>query len=445
MLPISGSMRTLRLLLAVGLSLAPTLAATTPASAGGGAGMTLTATMDGQDQRLLVGTKHTVHIALADTPGEADLRDITISLKDLDPRPLPVTCRAGQNGHLSLEPDESVQCTAVVTAAVGFRTLIVRTTATVPSEGTLLRTVPLHYDGFMPPPPPPPRLPVFHAPLAPKPASGRPPHPPTFVPPPPLHPADPVDPPDPASGDPGKAPIAHGCLGDPGSEGNCCGAGKGGRDCCPGKAGSASDCCGPHAPGCCSAGAGSASDCCGPHAPGCCSAGAGSANGCCGPHAPGCCPAGAGSASDCCGPHAPGCCPAGAGSANGCCGPHAPECCSAGAGSANGCCGPHAPECCSAGAGSASDCCGPHAPGCCSGSGAGSTACCGPHSAGCCSGHSATGNSHCCGSTGKSGDCVKHGGLAFTGMSTPLLAGAASGGLVLVAGGLVLVRRFARR
>jgi len=30
-------------------------------------------------------------------------------------------------------------------------------------------------------------------------------------------------------------------------------------------------------------------------------------------------------------------------------------------------------------------------------------------------------------------------------MSTPMLAGAASGGLLLVAGGLVLMRRFAKR
>jgi hypothetical protein len=35
--------------------------------------------------------------------------------------------------------------------------------------------------------------------------------------------------------------------------------------------------------------------------------------------------------------------------------------------------------------------------------------------------------------------------LAFTGMSTPMLAGAASSGLLLVAGGFVLARRFARR
>ena len=179
-------MRTLRLLLAVGLSLAPTLAATaagtTPAFAGGGAGMTLTATMDGQDQRLLVGTRHTVHITLADTPGEADLRDITISLTDLDPHPLPVACPSGQNGHLSLEPDQSLECTSVVTAAVGHRTLVARATAHVPSEGTLVRTAPLHYDGFMPPPPPPPRLPVVHRPLAGDPAAGRPPHAPVLLP-----------------------------------------------------------------------------------------------------------------------------------------------------------------------------------------------------------------------------------------------------------------------
>lgn len=305
-------MRTLRLLLAVGLSLAPTLAATaagtTPAFAGGGAGMTLTATMDGQDQRLLVGTRHTVHITLADTPGEADLRDITISLKDLDPHPLPVTCPAGRNGHLSLEPDQSLQCTSVVTAAVGYRTLVARATAYVPSEGILVRTDPLHYDGFMPPPPPPPRLPVSHTPPAPRPdpAAGRPTHAPVFLPPPPLHPPGPADPPDPVVGDPGKAPSAppvrRGCVG-----------GGGANDCC-------------------------------------------------------------------------------------------------------------------------------------SGSAAGSNACCGPHPEECCSGHAAGSENRCCASARESGDCgTKRGGLAFTGMSTPMLAGAASGGLLLVAGGVMLMRRFAKR
>ncbi|ACU75637.1 hypothetical protein Caci_6796 [Catenulispora acidiphila DSM 44928] len=345
-------MRTLRLLLAVGISLAPALAATaagtTPAFAGGGAGMTLTATMDGQDQRLLVGTRHTVHITLADTPGEADLRDITISLTDLDPSPLPVVCPAGRNGHLSLEPDQSLQCTSVVTAAVGFRTLVARATASVPSEGTLVRTAPLHYNGFMPPPPPRP-VPVAHAPLAPDPASGRPTHAPVAAPTPPLSPAGPADPADPADparpggpggpagpagparpagpggpavGDPVKVPVAHGCLSGTGSDGNCCGAGKGGSG----------------------------------------------------------------------------------------------ACCSDKAAGPDGCCGS-----------------------------AKADACCGSHPAGCCSDHSAADKSRCCGSAGKSGDCVKRGGLAFTGMSTPLLAGAASGGLALAAGGFMLLKRFARR
>ncbi|MEZ0109225.1 hypothetical protein ABH920_003235 [Catenulispora sp. EB89] len=304
-------MRTLRLLLAVGLSLAPALAATaagtTPAFAGGGAGMTLTATMDGQDQRLLAGTKHMVHITLADTPGEADLRDITISLKDLDPRPLRVDCPGGQNGHLSLEPNQSLQCTSLVTAAVGYRTLVARASAYVPSEGGLVRTDPLHYDGFMPPPPPPPPASVLHAPLAPDPASGRPPRAPVFMPPPPLDPPDPADPPGPASGDPGKAPPA------------------------------------PTAP------VGSVV----PVARGGCLSGSG----------------------------------------------------------ADG--------------------------GCCSGNAAASGACC--------AGHAAAGNNRCCGPTGKSGSCAKHDGLAFTGMSTPMLAGAASVGLLLVAGGFILVRRSARR
>ncbi|WP_194898651.1 hypothetical protein [Catenulispora pinisilvae] len=322
-------MRTLRLLLAVGLSLAPTLAATaagtTPAYAGGGAGMTLTATMDGQDQRLLVGTKHVVHITLADTPGEADLRDISITLKDLDPRPIPVTCPAGQDGQLSLEPNGSLQCTAMVTAAVGYRTLVARARAYVPSLGDLLRTDPLHYDGFMPPPPPPKAVTVpVHAPLTPDPASGRP-RPPVFIAPPPpprFDPPKPVDPPDP----PATAAAAGGS---------------------------------------CAGGAGGASG------SGCCSGGAGS-------------------------------------------------------GAASGCCGA------AGGSASASACCGTAA----------ASACCG-------SGHMAAGGKSCCGSgqttAGKSGACAKHDGLAFTGMSTPMLATAAGGGLLLMAGGLVLVRRFGRR
>lgn len=301
-------MRTLRLLLAVGLGLAPALAATaagtTPAFAGGGAGMTLTATMDGQDQPLLVGTRHTVHITLADTPGEADLRDITISLKDLDPRPLPVTCPSGQNGHLSLEPDQSLRCTSVVTAAVGFRTLVARASASVPSQGTLIRTAPLHYNGFLPAPPPPPRLPVLHAPLAPGSAAGVPPHAPVFVPPAPLDPPHPADPPKPGGGDPGKAPSAP--------------------------VGSVT----PVGPG------------------------------------------------------------------------------------------THGVHGCSGGA---------------------ESGCCAADSKACCRDHAASGGDRCCGTSGKSGGCVKHGGLAFTGMSGPMLAGAASGGLLLVAGGFMMVRRFAKR
>jgi hypothetical protein len=297
-------MRTLRLLLAVGLGLAPTLAAATagtvPAFAGGGAGMTLTATMDGQDQRLLVGTQHTVHITLADTPGEASLRHITISLSDLDPHPLPVVCPAGQNGSLALEPGGSLQCTALVTAQAGFRTLVARAVAFVPGDGSLLRTDPLHYEGFMPPPP----APVAHAPLTPGPASGRPPHTPVVVTPPPL---DPPDPPDPAPvvqapvKVPVKTPVA--------------------------------------------------------------------------PVAPVKTPA------------APGC-------------PNGTE-----------------PD----------------------------DSCCGAHSTVCCPGHAAAGSNRCCGSPGKSGDCVRHGGLAFTGLSTPLLIGATTAGLLLVAGGCLLIRRFGRR
>src|SRR5690349_12967474 len=170
-------MRSLRSVAALGLGLVPLLgsaaAGTVPAFAGGGAGMTLTATMEGQDQRLLVGTRHVVTITVADTPGEADLTDIWVGLDDLDPHPLQVTCPAGENGQLSLEPEQSLQCTAVVTAEVGYRTLVARARSRVPGGDPLVRSTPLHYTGFLPPPPP-----VAHAalkgPLTSEPAAARP-------------------------------------------------------------------------------------------------------------------------------------------------------------------------------------------------------------------------------------------------------------------------------
>lgn len=346
-------MRSLRLLLAVGLGLAPTLAGaaagTTPAFAGGGAGMSLTATMDGQDQRLLAGTKHTVHITVTDTPGEADLRDIDITLRDLDPQPIPVTCDGGgQDGQLSLEPDQSLHCTAVVTARVGYRTLIARATATVPGFGSLLRTDPLHYDGFLPPPPPRQAAPVpAHVPLAPDPAAGQP---------------RPVDPPAPPHFDPPRR------VDPPALPGSAAGVrpvpvtGPGGGD-CPSEPGASGDCCSNGSGDCCSGGPGD-----------CCSGGPGGSDGCC-------------SGADGGAPHDSACC---AGAAT------------AGMGSA-GCCRDHEPA-------------------------AGDHRCCGPAD------------------KDKSGVCAKHeGGLAFTGMSAPMLTAAGVGGLVFVAGGFVLVRKFARR
>src|ERR1051326_5310867 len=96
------SLRSLRLVAALGLGLCPllgsTAAGTVPAFAGGGAGMTVFATMEGEDQRLLAGTRHLVTMTVIDTPGEADLRDIKVELDDMDPRSVPVTCPAGVNG-----------------------------------------------------------------------------------------------------------------------------------------------------------------------------------------------------------------------------------------------------------------------------------------------------------------------------------------------------------
>ncbi|NUR63164.1 MAG: hypothetical protein HOV87_31580 [Catenulispora sp.] len=263
-------MRSLRSVAALALGLTPLLgslaAGTVPAFAGGGAGMTLTATMEGQDQRLLVGTKHLVTITVADTPGEADLRDLWVGLDDLDPHPLAVICPAGVNGQLSLEPEQSLQCTAVVTAEVGYRTLVARARARVPGGGSVERSAPLHYTGFLPPPPPPPPAPVVHpalkGPHTSEPAAARP-RPGLLAPAPPVtvladppggaektDPADPADPPNPA--DPADPPLTacpKGKAGS-GSAGSCCGAASGSADgCCAGGKSSSnavSGCCDSH-------------------------------------------------------------------------------------------------------------------------------------------------------------------------------------------------------
>lgn len=267
-------MRSLRFVAALGLGLTPLLASaaagTIPAAAGGGADLTLTATMAGQDQRLLVGTTHLVTITVADTPGEADLRDIWVGLDDLDPHPLAVTCPAGENGHLSLEPEQSLQCTATVTAEVGYRTLVARASARVPGGGSVAKSALLHYTGFLPPPPPPP---VTHAalkaPQTSEPAAARP-HPALLAPAPPVtvH----ADPP---GGEEVADPPSGGEAADP-PEGSCP-DGKGGSaggatsGCCADKAGAKAT------SGCCAdgkAGSGAASGCCA-------SAGSGSAGGCC--------------------------------------------------------------------------------------------------------------------------------------------------------------------
>ncbi|MFL6110802.1 MAG: hypothetical protein ACJ786_05565, partial [Catenulispora sp.] len=174
----------MRLIAALGLGLSPLVGSvaggTVPAVAGGGAGMTVFATMEGQDQRLLVGTRHLVTITVVDTPGEADLRDITVELDDLAPHPVPVTCPAGVNGQLALEPEQSLQCTAVVTAEAGYRMLLARAQSRVPGGGHLERSVVLHYTGFLPPPPPPPPAPPAPAvvrpakPAVPEPAAADP-------------------------------------------------------------------------------------------------------------------------------------------------------------------------------------------------------------------------------------------------------------------------------
>lgn len=345
----------MRFVAAVGLGLTPLLASaaagTVPAVAGGGAGLTLTATMAGQDQRLLVGTTHLVTITVADTPGEADLRDIWVGLDDLDPHPLTVTCPAGENGHLSLEPEQSLQCTATVTAEVGYRTLVARARARVPGGGSVAKSMPLHYTGFLPPPPPPAAHAAVKGPMTPEPAAGRP-HPAPLAPPPPV--AVQADP-------PGGGEVA-----DPPAD-----------NCPDGKPGSTS---------------GAASGCCADS-----KTGSGTTSGCCADSK------------------------AGSSAANGCCADGKTS-----SGAASGCCA-------STGSNSAN--------GCCADGTAGSNA-----GTGCCDSHSSTSGCVKQSLASAGGGSHKNGGLlAFTGLSTEMLATAGGIGLALMAGGALLVRRVSRR
>jgi hypothetical protein len=156
-------MRSFRQLAALGILLAPlSMAWPAPAHAGGGFGLTVTASMEGQDQNLLVGTLHKVSITVSDTPGEASLRQIRVAVTDLDPTDFPVLCDAGTNGSMSLEPDQSLHCTTELRAEAGYRTIGASVVADVPGQPTsLARQVPLHYTGVMPPPPPAPRVVVM--------------------------------------------------------------------------------------------------------------------------------------------------------------------------------------------------------------------------------------------------------------------------------------------
>ena len=212
----------MRFVAAVILGLTPLLgsaaAGTVPAFAGGGAGMTLTATMEGQDQRLLAGTRHPVAITVADTPGESDLRDVWVGIDDLDPRPLAVTCPAGENGHLSLEPGQSLHCTATVTAEVGYRTLLVKARGRVPGGGDLARSTLLHYTGYLPPPPPAPpatRVAVKSSPVPESASASARPHP-VQAPAPVVAPASPPRRPAEA------APAVGGACGGKSASGGCC-------------------------------------------------------------------------------------------------------------------------------------------------------------------------------------------------------------------------------
>jgi len=184
----------------LGVGLAPavssTVAGTVPAFAGGGAGITVTATSEGQsgqhrmpsmsgapgkpgasivgqvppwllggmpgmpgvpaslppgqNQPWPAGSQHQVHISVAENTGESDLQNMTVSLTG-QTRPVTVICPPGTNGTLVLEPNQVLECTAEITAQPGYQHLVAHATANIPGGGHVNRETPFDYWGSPPP------------------------------------------------------------------------------------------------------------------------------------------------------------------------------------------------------------------------------------------------------------------------------------------------------
>jgi hypothetical protein len=148
-------MRTLRLL--AGLAAAAVVGAAGPAFAGGGAGMTVTASMPGQNGLLPFGSPHTVQVQVTDsTLGEATLEHVTVTIT-VAGAPAPVVCDRGPNGTVLLVPGLTVDCSTRIIAGAGAQTIIVQAVGVVAGgDSKLVRTVVVTYQGSVPTPVPTP-------------------------------------------------------------------------------------------------------------------------------------------------------------------------------------------------------------------------------------------------------------------------------------------------
>ena len=136
-------------------ALAAALAAAGPAFAGGGAGMTLTAGMSGQNGVLPVGSLHTVWTQVTDSAlGEATLEYVTVTVSGAA---APVVCDRGPNGTVVLVPGRTVECSTSIAAGAGAQSVTVQASGVVAGGGSkLVRTVVVSYRGSVPRPVPAP-------------------------------------------------------------------------------------------------------------------------------------------------------------------------------------------------------------------------------------------------------------------------------------------------
>jgi hypothetical protein len=149
-------MRTLRLLAGLGVAAALTTAA--PAFAGGGAGMTVTASMSGQGGLVPYGSPHAVWVQVTDsTLGEATLEHVTVTVTvNVTGVVVPVTCDRGPNGTVQLVPGLTLDCSTQITAAAGPQTITVQAAGVVAGgDSKLVKTVVVTYQGSVPTPAPP--------------------------------------------------------------------------------------------------------------------------------------------------------------------------------------------------------------------------------------------------------------------------------------------------